>query len=107
MSNMRNIQPLDVLIGKSISRLREQRNYSVTYLAIIAGLSVETLREVEEGELRATSSDIVALSNALRCPLEAIFPEKRSARSDEATKLSELRYDVFQLLFRKAVEDNP
>ncbi|MGC3991638.1 MAG: helix-turn-helix transcriptional regulator [Chthoniobacteraceae bacterium] len=78
------------LIGKKIRELREERGLSQSDLAARCGasgwdISRGTLSKIEAQVRRVTDSDLVSLANALRVPLEELYPKNVKIRVRKVT----------------------
>lgn len=64
------------LIAERVTNLREKSSLSQEELSIKAGIDLETLKEIEEGNTPQRMDKIILIAWALDCKLEAILAEK-------------------------------
>lgn len=82
---------MEVNIGERIAYFRKSRNFSVNYLANQAGVSQSYLREIELGNYKNPSVDILdALCNALGISLKEFFDTNAELKDTDDSLLKEI-----------------
>jgi transcriptional regulator with XRE-family HTH domain len=71
------VDPELLTLGRRLHDVREARGLSLEDLAVAAAIAKTQIAMAEQGRLRLTSSQLHAVVNALRLPLQLLF-----ARSD-------------------------
>ncbi|MEM6415392.1 MAG: XRE family transcriptional regulator [Pseudomonadota bacterium] len=66
---------LEKSIGKTIQRLRKQKDLSISELAAASSLSIGMLSKVESGQTSASLGTIQKISNALSVPMSQLFAD--------------------------------
>ena len=66
-------RPLERAIGRQVRSLRRLRDLSVVDLASAAGISMGMLSKIENGQISASLSTVLALSHALNVPITSLF----------------------------------
>jgi len=70
--NLKN-KKLILSFGKHIRKLREERDYSMRYLADLADINYTQISKIETGKINTTISTAYALAKALDITLEQLF----------------------------------
>jgi transcriptional regulator with XRE-family HTH domain len=70
--NLKN-KKLILSFGKHIRKLREERDYSMRYLADLADVNYTQISKIETGKINTTISTAYALAKALDITLEQLF----------------------------------
>jgi transcriptional regulator with XRE-family HTH domain len=70
--NLKN-EKLILSFGKHIRKLREERDYSMRYLADLADVNYTQISKIETGKINTTISTAYALAKALDITLEQLF----------------------------------
>ena len=70
--NLKN-KKLILSFGKHIRKLREERDYSMRYLADLADVNYTQIAKIETGKINTTISTAYALAKALDITLEQLF----------------------------------
>ncbi|MBQ8518453.1 MAG: helix-turn-helix transcriptional regulator [Agathobacter sp.] len=82
---------MEINIGERIAYFRTSRNFSVNYLANQAGVSQSYLREIELGNYKNPSIDILdALCNALGISLKEFFDMNSELKNADDSLLKEI-----------------
>ena len=82
---------MDINIAERITYFRNERGFSVNHLANLAGVSQSYLREIEIGNYRNPSVDILdAICDALGVSLSEFFDENIDLRKSEDVLLKEV-----------------
>jgi len=70
--NLKN-KKLILSFGKHLRKLREERDYSMRYLADLADVNYTQISKIETGKINTTISTAYALAKALDITLEQLF----------------------------------
>lgn len=72
---MSEISPemLQAAIGKKIAELRNQQNYSLRELALLADIEHHQLVNIEKGRVDMRMSTLLKIANALKIELKDLF----------------------------------
>jgi len=72
---MSEISPemLQAAIGKKIAELRNQHNYSLRELALLADIEHHQLVNIEKGRVDMRMSTLLKIANALKIELKDLF----------------------------------
>lgn len=68
-------------IGKSIKKIREQRDLNQRELAKYAGISNVTVCKIEQGVLTPSLKTTIRIANVLRCSLDDLCGRSRNSRN--------------------------
>jgi transcriptional regulator with XRE-family HTH domain len=68
---------LDINVGKSLRKLRDERNLTIRALASQSGLAVNTLSLIENGKTSPSVSTLQQLAGAMDIPITAFFEAER------------------------------
>lgn len=83
------------MIGDRIIKLRQDKGYSTTKLASLAGITQSTLREIEIGNTSPTWDTLTKICKALEIPVPTLESDNRSQAA----------YDTDRALLREARVD--
>lgn len=72
--------PLLVLLGTQIRRVRESRGISQENFALEAGLARSYYSGIERGRRNVAALNLMRIAEALRCEVGEIFPSARELR---------------------------
>ena len=62
-------------VGAEVRRIRNNARTAQAEVAHAAGMSLRTLQRIEEGTRTATGTEVIRLAQALKVPVNLLFPE--------------------------------
>ncbi len=70
--NLKN-KKLLLIFGKQVRKLREEKGYSMRYLADLADINYTQVSKIEHGKINTTISTAFAIAKALDIKLDELF----------------------------------
>lgn len=90
---------LDKRIGLRMTGLRNNKNLSVEALSEVSGIAEAELKQIEDGDVKATPSQLRVLSEALGVSVQELLPPTPSNQTEPPpAELAELKKLVAELV---------
>jgi transcriptional regulator with XRE-family HTH domain len=77
-----NQSPIDIHLGRQVTRLRETMGHSLESLSVLSGIDAVELRRYEIGALRIGAAKLFKLATALQIPVPWFFEGLISTSAD-------------------------